>query len=125
MYKSRTYNTCKYSLPIIYLLPIIHEGCLSLEDGGNKQSNFPTELKHFVKGIKTVAKNSFLNKSGLFFGVRDKFLKNRLLSTKNLDETWSCEQTFESGFQPTHETATATKAAKTKTKRKIASLKLC
>ena len=101
MYKSRTYNTDKYSLPIIYLLPIIHEGCLSLEDGGNKQSNFATELKRFVKGIKTVAKNSFLNKSGLFFGVRDKFLnnfKNRLSPMKNLDETLTCEQTFESGF---------------------------
>ena len=66
MYKSRTYNTWKYSLPIIYLLPIIHEGCLSLEDGGNKQSNFATELKRFVKGIKTVAKNSFLTNQDYF-----------------------------------------------------------
>ena len=32
----------------------IHEGHLSTEKAGNKQSNFTNELKNFDKGIKTL-----------------------------------------------------------------------
>ena len=55
-YKSKpgkTYNSSKYSLPIIFLRDI-HEGHLSIEKADNKHSTFAIELKNFDKGIKNL-----------------------------------------------------------------------
>ena len=60
-YKSKpgkTYNSSKYSLPIIFLRDI-HEGHLLIEKADNKHSTFAIELKNFDKGIKNLEKSFF------------------------------------------------------------------
>ena len=60
-YKSKhrkTYNFCKYSLPVVFLRDI-HEGYLSLENADLKQSKFANELNNFDKGIKRLEKKVF------------------------------------------------------------------
>ena len=105
------------------------EGYLSLENADLKQSNFAIELKNFEKVQKHLKKKSFLNDLGLSFIAREKVLnsfKSRLLPVKKLDEMPKREPTPEPATEP--EVATKptkpTKASKTKTKRKISSLKL-
>ena len=82
----KTYNFCKYTLPIAFLRDI-HEGHLSIERADNKRSNFPNESKNFEKGTKSFEKKYFLNNLGLLFSAREKFLerfKSRLFPIKNL-----------------------------------------
>ena len=46
--RGKTYDFGKCLLPIVFLRDI-HEGYLLLEDTDNKQGNFSTELKFFIK----------------------------------------------------------------------------
>ena len=49
----------------------IHEGHLSTEKAGNKQSNFTNELKNFDKGIKTLER-IFLKITQDYYLVQEK-----------------------------------------------------
>ena len=57
--RAKTYNFSKNSLPIVFVR-VIHEGNLSIEKAGNKQSNFANASKKIDKGIKTLERKSFL-----------------------------------------------------------------
>ena len=86
-------------------------------------------MKNFDKGIKALETKSFLNNLGLLFSAREKVLnsfKSRLFPIKNLDKIPTHEPTPEPATEPevATELTEATKATKTKTKRKISSLQL-
>ena len=56
--RKKVYNFSEFSLPIAFLRDM-HEVYLSLEDPGDKQSNFAAKLKNIDRDKKQL-KNSFL-----------------------------------------------------------------